>query len=138
MDKWYFSMKNETYYHKDEFNFGVTEWNLKPLVLEMGCGVGNSLFPLMANNPDKYFYAFDCSPTAIEIVKKSQEYNESRCKVFLCDIVKEELPQEIRVEKFDIVLSIFCLSAIAPEHMPSVLRKIYTVTLFFCLSKSFK
>jgi SAM-dependent methyltransferase len=98
----------------------------QPTVLEMGCGVGNSLFPLMANNPDKFFYAFDLSPTAIEILKKNPQFDERRCKVFLCDIVNEDLPDDIRDNKLDIVVSIFCLSAIPPEHMPCVLRKIYS------------
>uniref|UniRef100_A0A6B2LST4 Methyltransferase type 12 domain-containing protein n=1 Tax=Arcella intermedia TaxID=1963864 RepID=A0A6B2LST4_9EUKA len=32
-----------------------------PVVLEAGCGVGNSLIPLLRINTDKFFYAFDCS-----------------------------------------------------------------------------
>lgn len=35
------------------------------VVLEIGCGVGNTLFPLMELNPSKYFIGFDCAPHAI-------------------------------------------------------------------------
>jgi SAM-dependent methyltransferase len=116
----------------DEIEFN----DIQVKVLEMGCGVGNSLFPLITNNSDKFFYAFDVSPTAINILKKNPQYDENRCKAFLCDIVKEELPEEIRVEKLDLVLSIFCLSAIPPEHMPSVLQKIFIVHITFDISHS--
>lgn len=48
-----------------------TLWNPneRVTVLEVGCGVGNSVWPLLELNPDKFFYAFDCSASAINIVK---------------------------------------------------------------------
>ncbi len=42
---------------------------LQPIVVEIGCGVGNTLFPLVKNSPEKYFYAFDLSPKAIDVLK---------------------------------------------------------------------
>jgi SAM-dependent methyltransferase len=134
-DRFYQHHKNNffknRYYLRSEFpeiNEGSikTSDGSKPIVLEVGCGVGNTLFPLVKNSPEKYFYAFDLSPKAIEVLKTHKRYDESRCKAFVCDITKDELPEEIREGKVDIVVSIFCLSAIPPEMMPSVMKKIYT------------
>ena len=38
-------------------------------VLEVGCGVGNFIFPLIQEIPDIYFYACDFSPRAVQFVK---------------------------------------------------------------------
>jgi tRNA G46 methylase TrmB len=35
------------------------------VVMEIGCGVGNTIFPLMELNHDKYFIGFDCSAHAV-------------------------------------------------------------------------
>ena len=37
--------------------------------VEIGCGVGNALFPLLETNPHLYFYGIDLSPRAIDFVK---------------------------------------------------------------------
>lgn len=42
----------------------------------------------------------------------------------VCDLVKDELPEEIQFEKIDIALLVFVLSAIEPVNMAVVLRKI--------------
>lgn len=41
----------------------------KCVLLETGCGVGNTVFPLLEENPDLFVYACDFSPRAIEFVK---------------------------------------------------------------------
>ena len=38
-------------------------------VFEVGCGVGNFLFPLLEEDSDTYFYACDFSPRAVDFVK---------------------------------------------------------------------
>jgi len=38
-------------------------------LLEVGCGVGNMIFPLLQENPDVRVYACDFSPRAVEFVK---------------------------------------------------------------------
>ena len=38
-------------------------------VLEVGCGVGNFLFPLIEKNENIQFYACDFSTRAVEFVK---------------------------------------------------------------------
>ncbi|KAL2999139.1 hypothetical protein AAZX31_09G143100 [Glycine max] len=37
--------------------------------MEVGCGAGNTIFPVISSNPNAFVYACDCSPRAIELVK---------------------------------------------------------------------
>lgn len=36
---------------------------------QVGCGAGNTIFPVIASYPDAFVYACDFSPRAIELVK---------------------------------------------------------------------
>ena len=38
-------------------------------VIEVGCGVGNTFFPLLEVNPHVFVYAFDFAASAIDIIK---------------------------------------------------------------------
>ena len=37
--------------------------------MEVGCGVGNTIFPLFEENPSLFIYAFDFSTIAVELLK---------------------------------------------------------------------
>jgi methyltransferase-like protein 6 len=39
------------------------------VVVELGCGVGNTIFPLLKENAHLFFYGLDFAPSAIELVK---------------------------------------------------------------------
>lgn len=41
----------------------------RPVLLETGCGVGNTMFPLLEENKDLFVYACDFSPRAVDFVK---------------------------------------------------------------------
>ena len=49
-------------------------------VFEIGCGVGNTIFPLLLynDNPNLFVYGCDFSSAAIEIMQQSKEYDPSR------------------------------------------------------------
>lgn len=63
-----------------------------------------------------YVYGCDFSSTAIEVLKQSPDYDEAKCKAFVCDITdlnKHEFP--IEEGQLDIIVMIFVFSAIKPE-----------------------
>jgi len=113
-------------------------------VVEAGCGVGNSVFPLLAANSSLHIYAFDFSPRAISLLKENPLYgaNKSRCSAFVCDLTKENslllntqsgcnargelsLSEDgIPRESADCALLCFVLSAIAPQNHRIALKQI--------------
>eukprot|EP01104_Vermistella_antarctica_P018990 TRINITY_DN724_c0_g1_i1.p1 TRINITY_DN724_c0_g1~~TRINITY_DN724_c0_g1_i1.p1 ORF type:complete len:353 (-),score=127.29 TRINITY_DN724_c0_g1_i1:138-1196(-) len=55
------------------------------VVLEVGCGVGNSLFPLLMGNPHLRFRSFDFSRRAIGEMEASEGFDSSRCDAYVYD-----------------------------------------------------
>ncbi|KAK8740396.1 hypothetical protein OTU49_002892 [Cherax quadricarinatus] len=49
-------------------------------ILEVGCGVGNTVFPILQtnNNEGLFVYCCDFSSTAIDLIKESPDYEEKR------------------------------------------------------------
>lgn len=74
-----FYKRNATHFFKDrhwitrefpELLKTISELDQKgPVLLEAGCGVGNTIFPLLEDNPNLFIYACDFSPRAIDFVK---------------------------------------------------------------------
>lgn len=86
-------------------------------MLEVGCGVGNLIFPLIAEKSNNYFiYACDFSPRAISFVQSNELYNPIKMRAFQCDITTENIFNEIAPGSLDIITMIFVLSAIHPEN----------------------
>jgi len=111
-----FYKRNSNNFFKDrhwtlrEFDINTTETNK---LLEVGCGVGNFLFPLLAELPNLFIYACDFSSTAIDLLQKNSNYDSTRIQSFVFDLTSEnELP--IEENSIDICSMIFVLSAINP------------------------
>ncbi|XP_044487776.1 uncharacterized protein LOC123212703 isoform X3 [Mangifera indica] len=93
----------------------------------IGCGAGNTIFPLIATYPDVFVHACDFSPRAINLVKTHKEFTETRIDAFVCDLTADDLSKHISPSSINIVTMIFVLSAVSPEKMPSVLQNIRKV-----------
>ena len=65
-------------------------------VLEIGCGVGNSALPLLDIIPNLFFYSFDFSKKALQLLieKSRAEKVEEKVSVFHWDPVVDESPSE--------------------------------------------
>ncbi|KAK0085570.1 hypothetical protein PV325_004842 [Microctonus aethiopoides] len=96
-------------------------------IFEIGCGVGNTIIPiLMYNiNPNLFVYGCDFSSTAIEILKEHKEYDTSRCKAFVLDATQSEWNPPFENESLDIILLIFVLSSIHPDKHKHVIQQVY-------------
>jgi methyltransferase-like protein 6 len=127
-----FYKRNTTNFFKDRHWTGREFFDLNPKglapnsvkLLEIGCAVGNFLFPLLKSNPELFIYACDFSPRAIEFVKGNQEYTPERCLAFVCDITKDCFENVIPLNSVDIVSNIFVLSAIPPVKLPDTIKNI--------------
>ncbi|KAG8501891.1 hypothetical protein CXB51_004658 [Gossypium anomalum] len=131
--------KDRHYLQKDwgqYFSDDANSANVKVL-LEVGCGAGNTIFPLIAAYPELYVQACDISPHAIALVKSHAEFKEDRVNAFLCDVTVENLLERINPSSVDVITlvrvleipnsEIFMLSAVSPHKMPSILQNIKRV-----------
>jgi methyltransferase-like protein 6 len=98
-------------------------------LLEVGCGVGNFILPLINLNRDRGFKAFSCdfSESAIEILKQHPESMNGNLTPFCADIVNDKLTDYIEPHSIDIISMIFVLSAVKPEEMERVIQNIKSV-----------
>ncbi|KAK8301304.1 hypothetical protein V6Z12_D04G013000 [Gossypium hirsutum] len=121
--------KDRHYLEKDwgqYFSDDANSANVKVL-LEVGCGAGNTIFPLIAAYPELYVQACDISPHAIALVKSHAEFKEDRVNAFLCDVTVDNLLERINPSSVDVITLIFMLSAVSPHKMPSILQNIKRV-----------
>jgi methyltransferase-like protein 6 len=98
-------------------------------LLEIGCGVGNFMYPLLKENKKIFVYGCDFSTDAVNLLKQNPEYDTSRCLGFVCDVTKENslqesLPSGVRV---DFVSLIFVFSALHPDKMRTAVHNIAKV-----------
>lgn len=105
--------------------------NPKCVLFELGCGVGNFLFPYLQDNPTAYVFACDLSEKAIEILKSNAQYCEEKCHAFQCDLSAENASaavlQNISSASVDMATAFFFLSAIPPEKLQIVVECIIGV-----------
>ncbi|KAL0268676.1 UNVERIFIED_CONTAM: hypothetical protein PYX00_010520 [Menopon gallinae] len=95
-------------------------------MLEIGCGVGNTIVPLLQSDlgQSMYIYGCDFSEKAISILREHPLYDESLCNAFVCDVTSDDWVVPFEKNSLDIVTMIFVLSAITPEKHSHVIRKI--------------
>lgn len=98
------------------------------VVLEVGCGVGNFLFPLLEEDHSRslFFYACDFSKRAVQFVKDHPSYDSSRCSAFHADVTVG-LTSTVPADSVDIATMIFVLSAVHPDKMLQALANIAQV-----------
>lgn len=88
-------------------------------IFEIGCGVGNTIFPILKYNTDENLHVFGCdfSSRAVNILRLNEEFDANRCQVFVLDVTKEDWQDSVPFDKnsMDIIVMIFVLSAIKPE-----------------------
>lgn len=99
----------------------------KRRLLEIGCGVGNLVFPLVEEkHHEKFFiYAMDFSPRAIDIVKQNPLYSEEHMAAFACDITTDDVFGTVREASIDLITLVFVLSAIHPDKFDAVIKTMW-------------
>ncbi|XP_075678476.1 tRNA N(3)-cytidine methyltransferase METTL6 [Dermatophagoides pteronyssinus] len=99
-------------------------------LLEVGCGVGNFIWPLLESGLPFEFYACDFSQSALDIFRKNEQFDPKRCHVFQADITEPNgilsnfKSDDDETLKFDFVALIFVLSSIHPDKMPQAMKNI--------------
>lgn len=102
------------------------------VVLEVGCGAGNTFFPLLERNENENLkaYACDYSDVAVELVKSNEKFAEHSRKgnafASVWDLANsnEELPEGLKEGTVDVVVLIFVFSALSPEQWNNALNNL--------------
>ncbi|CAB4374835.1 uncharacterized protein OCT59_017553 [Rhizophagus irregularis] len=97
-------------------------------IFEIGCGAGNTMFPLLAinKNSNLFIYACDFAENAVQVVKNNKEYNPNHCKAFVWDLTNKHIPIEyIEPNSLDIVVLIFVMSALSPNDWNQAVDNVY-------------
>lgn len=86
-------------------------------IFEIGCGVGNTILPILKYNKDCRVFGCDFSSRAVQILKENDEFDEKRCQVFILDVTNENWHENLSFgeNSMDIIVIIFVLSAVKPE-----------------------
>lgn len=89
-------------------------------ILEVGCGAGNTMFPLLESNtnPALRIIGVDFSPRAVELVRTNKKFDEKFAHATIWDLANSEgiLPQGVEEHSVDIIVMIFVFSALAPSQ----------------------
>ncbi|KAF1664940.1 Methyltransferase-like protein 2, partial [Aptenodytes patagonicus] len=96
-------------------------------ILEVGCGAGNSVFPILkvlCNTPGTFLYCCDFASGAVELVKSHSSYNSAWCSAFVHDVCDDALPYPFPDEILDVILLVFVLSTIHPDRMQGVVNSL--------------
>lgn len=89
-------------------------------ILEVGCGAGNTLFPVLQTNenPDLRIIGVDFSKQAVEIVRTAEQFDSKYAQADVWDLAEPtgQLPPGVEPGSVDIVVMIFVFSALSPEQ----------------------
>ena len=96
-------------------------------VLEIGCGAGNSLLPMLQANPAARGLACDLAPSAVELVRQRllREGLTHRASAFVWDVACPPPAGALPVGGVDLILAVFTLSALSPEALPAALAQLH-------------
>uniref|UniRef100_A0A8D2DYG1 tRNA N(3)-cytidine methyltransferase n=1 Tax=Sciurus vulgaris TaxID=55149 RepID=A0A8D2DYG1_SCIVU len=96
-------------------------------ILEVGCGAGNSVFPILntlQNTPESFLYCCDFASGAVELVKSHSSYRATQCSAFVHDVCNDGLPYPFPDGILDVILLVFVLSSIHPGRMQGVVNRL--------------
>nr|XP_034991355.1 mRNA N(3)-methylcytidine methyltransferase METTL8 [Zootoca vivipara]XP_034991364.1 mRNA N(3)-methylcytidine methyltransferase METTL8 [Zootoca vivipara]XP_034991373.1 mRNA N(3)-methylcytidine methyltransferase METTL8 [Zootoca vivipara]XP_034991381.1 mRNA N(3)-methylcytidine methyltransferase METTL8 [Zootoca vivipara]XP_034991389.1 mRNA N(3)-methylcytidine methyltransferase METTL8 [Zootoca vivipara]XP_034991399.1 mRNA N(3)-methylcytidine methyltransferase METTL8 [Zootoca vivipara] len=96
-------------------------------ILEVGCGAGNSFFPILEvtrHHPGVFLYCCDFASEAVELIKSHPLIDSSRCFAFVHDVCGDASPYPFPDDSLDVILLIFVLSSIHPDRIQGVVHRL--------------
>lgn len=115
------------------------------VVLEVGCGAGNTVFPLLMHNenPDLRIFATDYSKTAVKVVQAGEMYPRAahglgELSASVWDITSRPsdearaqgityaLPEGVEAGSVDVLTVVYVLSALHPDEWEQAVHNLYS------------
>ncbi|GAO50661.1 hypothetical protein G7K_4783-t1 [Saitoella complicata NRRL Y-17804] len=101
------------------------------VVVEVGCGAGNTMFPVLNNNknPDLKVIGCDFSKEAVRVVRESPYFDPKHAGAEVWDLAEPSgaLPVGVEPGSVNIIVLVFVLSALAPSQWEHARRNIRTM-----------
>lgn len=112
--------------------FAATKENAGPkTIFEIGCGAGNTMFPILNVNKNEHLRVFgvDYAPKAVELVRSSSAFNPKYAHVSVWDLTNKEatLPDGLQSHSVDIAVMIFVFSALSPDEWTRAIDNLHKV-----------
>lgn len=107
----------------------------KITIFEVGCGAGNTFYPILAENknPNLKIYACDYSKVAVDVVKKDEQFDPNHEKGIayssVWDLANPEgsIPEDMEPNQADVVIMIFVFSALHPNQWDQAMKNLNKV-----------
>ncbi len=101
-------------------------------ITEIGCGAGNSVFPLLSSNqnPHLSLLAYDYAHHAVKLVQNNPLYVAppiGKIHAEPWDLSSENLPPGVEPGTVDIVVMVFVFSALHPQEWHQAILNIHTM-----------
>ncbi len=81
-------------------------------VQQVGCGPGNTAYPLLQSNPAMHVWACDTSEEAVKLFRAHPSDAKHRTKAWVADISSDDLQEHAAPASMDFCTMVFVLSAI--------------------------
>lgn len=99
-------------------------YNQQVTVLEVGCGAGNTFFPILNQNKNPQLKLFGCDylKVAVDLVRSNEKFKENSEKGIAYSSVwdlsnpEETLPDDLEPNSVDIIILIFVFLALHPNQ----------------------
>jgi len=100
-------------------------------IVELGCGAGNTLFPVLRlnRNEELCIHGCDFSRKAVELVRAQEEFakeaERGRVRASVYDLSQRDtLPEGVEEGSVDAVIMVFVFSALSPEQWADALANV--------------
>ncbi|KAI9805786.1 MAG: hypothetical protein M1826_004754 [Phylliscum demangeonii] len=99
------------------------------VLLEVGAGAGNTIFPLLAQNENRLLtiHACDFSRRAIDVIRADARFQPDLVCGHVWDIADPRLPAGLGPGTVDVAVLVFVFSALAPDQWRAAVRNVHRV-----------
>lgn len=105
------------------------------IILEVGCGAGNTMYPILSKNENRKLKVFGCdySDVAVELVRTNENFEKlnksgnAYSSVWDLANVEGKIPDELEENSVDIVIMVFVFSALNPNQWEQAIANLKKV-----------
>lgn len=113
----------------------AADYNKPVTILEVGCGAGNTFYPILNQNqnPELKIYGCDYLKVAVDLVRDNENFAPNNEKGIayssVWDLANAEgtIPEDMEPHSVDVVIMVFVFSALSPEQWKNAVQNLNKV-----------